>query len=203
MIRFFCLLLACILGVGAQAQQKTQRPDSVEIVAPADTVMINSDKQVITIDTYATRFNPRKAMFYSAILPGAGQVYNQKYWKVPIVYGGFAFGIYQVKHYQDEYLFARDQLFEILNDPIGTGGTSSGGYKEQQLRNAVDQNQRYRNFWLILNGFWYIIQIMDAHVDAHLKEFELNPQLKVHVEPMLENNVMTGKTTGLALTIKF
>jgi len=203
MIRSFCLLLACVLCACVQAQQKTQRPDSVEIPLPADTVMMNTDQQVISIDTYAKRFNPRKALFYSAILPGAGQAYNQKYWKVPLVYGGFAFGIYMVKNYQEDYLYAKDQLFEILNDPIGTGGISSGGYKEQQLRNAVNQNERYRNFWIILNGFWYILQIIDAHVDAHLKEFELNPQLKVRIEPMIENNAMTGKTTGMALTLRF
>ena len=204
MIRNLCFLLACLLGITAQAQKKKQSLDSAATLPlTADTVLINSDKQIINIDTYARRYNPRKALFYSAILPGAGQAYNGKYWKVPLVYGGFAIGIYSVGFYQDLYVHYKTELFQILNDPVGTKGVSSSGLQQDQLRNIVNKSLRQRNFWMILNGFWYLFQVMDAHVDAHLKEFELNPQLKVQIEPMIENNIMTGKTKGVALTIKF
>jgi hypothetical protein len=205
MVRSFCILLACTLCAGVQAQQQSQRPDSVVLPPAGDSVIVESvqEPQVIEIESYAERFNPRKALFYAAVLPGSGQVYNRKFWKVPLVYGGFAVGVYSVNFYQKIYIEYKDQLFQILNDPAGTKGVSSSGLQEAQLRNIVDKAVRQRNFWLILNGFWYMLQMVDAHVDAHLKEFELNPQLKVSIEPQIENNVMTGRTTGLAFTFKF
>ncbi|MEQ8424117.1 MAG: DUF5683 domain-containing protein, partial [Cyclobacteriaceae bacterium] len=62
--------------------------DSVQITS-ADTLRLERGKRVITIESYAERFDPRKALLYSAIIPGTGQLYNKKYWKMPIVYGGF------------------------------------------------------------------------------------------------------------------
>ncbi|HZX72991.1 MAG TPA: DUF5683 domain-containing protein, partial [Cyclobacteriaceae bacterium] len=118
MTRNFCFLLACLFGfTAAMAQKKTQLLDSAtNNPFVSDTAISSGKKKVISIETYAQRYNPRKALFYSAILPGAGQAYNGKYWKVPLVYGGFAFGIFMVKNYQEQYLYAKDQLFQILND---------------------------------------------------------------------------------------
>ena len=195
-------ILGCLIAVSVSAQKKNQPADSTAIIPiAADTIVIESGKRVIDIDTYAQRFDPRKALFYAAIFPGAGQVYNRKYWKVPLVYGGFAIGIYSVNFYQDLYVRYKAQLFEIINDRSLT--VSSRGYSEAQLRSIVNKSRRERDFWIILNGFWYLIQIVDAHVDAHLKEFELNPQLKVRLEPILQNDILTGRTSGVALIIRF
>lgn len=195
-------ILGCLIAVSVSAQKKNQPADSAAIIPiAADTIVIESGKRVIDIDTYAQRFDPRKALFYAAIFPGAGQVYNRKYWKVPLVYGGFAIGIYSVNFYQDLYVRYKAQLFEIINDRSLT--VSSRGYSEAQLRSIVNKSRRERDFWIILNGFWYLIQIVDAHVDAHLKEFELNPQLKVRLEPILQNDILTGRTSGVALIIRF
>jgi len=157
---------------------------------------------VVNIKSYAARFDPRKAMFYSAILPGAGQVYNKKYWKVPLVYGGLLGLLAVVKFYNDAEVKYKGELFYLLNHP-GTNPTTQtypGTYNTQTtLRRVVDQARRERDYFTILTGFMYILQLVDAHVDAHLKEFDLNPQLHVRVEP----SVLPGNALGMGLTLKF
>lgn len=191
------IVFVIVLFLSATAH--AQNPDSLRSLS-SDTLRLERGKRVITIDTYADRFNPRKAILYAAILPGSGQIYNKKYWKVPLVYGGFATGIFFIDFYQDRYLKFKNELFQILED--GTDRSASG-FNELQLRNIVKKSQRERDFFTIVTGFWYILQLVDAHVDAHLKEFDLNPQLQVRIEPMMESNPMTGRSTGLALKLKF
>lgn len=163
---------------------------------------VGQGKRVENIESYAKRYDPRKAMLYSAVLPGMGQTYNKKYWKLPIVYGGFAVLIYVVDAYQDQYLTFRKDLFYVVNEkpPSGLGTT---GYTEDQLRTLVDRSRRERDYFLILSGMWYILQLVDAHVDAHLKEFEVNPRMQVRLEPMMENTMLTGRSTGIRLSLRF
>ncbi|MBL7877159.1 MAG: hypothetical protein JNL53_15945, partial [Cyclobacteriaceae bacterium] len=72
-----------------------------------------------------------------------------------------------------------------------------------QLRTLIDKARRERDFFIILTGMFYILQIVDAHVDAHLKEFDLNPKLQVRIEPVMENSLQLGRSTGMALIFKF
>jgi Family of unknown function (DUF5683) len=169
---------------------------------PTDTTFIKSDEEVIEIESYSKRFDPRKALLFSAVFPGAGQFYNKKYWKMPIVYGGFGFLIYVANFYHQENLKYRDELFGLINDS-SSGGLSPSGLNEDQLRNVVDQSRRERDFFIILNGLWYVLQMVDAQVDAHLKEFDINPKMQVRIEPMIDNSAMTGRNSGIALRIRF
>lgn len=177
------------------------RKDTIPTGNLADT-LVQDNRPVETIESYAKRYDPRKALFYSAVLPGMGQAYNRKYWKIPLVYGGFGFLIYVDAFYQSEYLKYREQLFGIINDP-NSGGVSPEGLTEDQLRTLVNQSRRERDFFLIITGFWYILQMVDAHIDAHLKEFDLNPKLQVRIEPMMENSMQLGRSTGIALKLRF
>lgn len=180
----------------ARGQNETDQSSSLS----SDSIRITKGNKVITIDSYAARFDPRKALLYAAIFPGSGQIYNKKYWKVPLVYGGFAAGIYLVSSYQDLYLQYKNELFGILSDGSLKSPT---GYTEAQLRRLVNVYKRERDFFSIVTVFWYVLQLVDAHVDAHLKEFDVNPQLQVKLEPVIESNQMTGKSAGIALKFKF
>jgi len=177
------------------------RKDTLRSGNLADT-LAQDDRPVEKIESYASRYDPRKALFYAAILPGMGQAYNKKYWKMPFVYGGFGFLLYVDAFYQSEYLKYREQLFEVVNNP-SSGGVSPEGLTEDQLRTLVNQAKRERDFFIIITGFWYILQMVDAHIDSHLKEFDLNPKLQVKIEPMMENNLQMGRSTGIALKIRF
>jgi len=197
-------LLALLLLVTAEFgwSQENKADSMATKKTPADTSFISGEKQIIEIESYAKRYDPRKALMYSAVFPGAGQFYNKKYWKIPLVYGGFFGLIYVVSFYQKENLKYREQLFDIINDS-SPGGLSPDGYTQEQLRTLVDKTRRERDFFLVMNGLWYILQLVDAHVDAHLKEFDVNPKMQVRLEPIMENSLMTGRNTGLALKIKF
>ena len=73
----------------------------------------------------------------------------------------------------------------------------------KQYRIAVDKSRRERDYMIIIMGAVYILQIIDAHVDAHLKEFDLNPRLQVSIEPMMEQTPVLGRQTGASLVMKF
>ncbi|NBP69875.1 MAG: hypothetical protein EBR30_24930 [Cytophagia bacterium] len=146
----------------------------------------------------AKRFNPQKALLYAAILPGAGQVYNKKYWKVPLVYGGFVFLGYYIDLYNDNYRFYRGELFQLLNKQ-----PTVSGLPESSLRSITDRYRRERDFFIILSGLWYALQIIDAHVDSHLKEFDINPNLQVRVEPSFKQDMLLGRQSGFTVSIRF
>lgn len=200
-MRLFVILVFVLITVQVCLAQEN-KTDSLTSLTPADTSFIKSDAEIVHIESYAKKFDPRKAMMYSAVFPGAGQAYNKKYWKMPLVYGGFGFLLYMTNYYHQRYQIFREDFFTLINDPSDPS-LSPLGYTEDQLRNAINSFRRERDFFIILNGFWYILQMVDAHVDAHLKEFELNPKMQVRIEPLLDNSLMTGRNTGVTLKIRF
>lgn len=198
---FFLALLLLVTSEFCWSQEI--KNDSLAIKKdPADTSFLSGDKQIVEIESYAKRFDPRKALMFSAVLPGSGQFYNKKYWKMPLVYGGFIGLLSVVNFYHKENLKYREQLFDMINEPPASG-LSPDNLTTDQLRTLVDKTRRERDFFLIMNGLWYILQMVDAHVDAHLKEFDVNPKMQVSIEPMMENSLMTGRNSGIALIIKF
>ncbi|TRX62079.1 hypothetical protein FNH22_01805 [Fulvivirga sp. M361] len=155
--------------------------------------------KVQEIQSYASKFVPRKASLYAAVLPGLGQIYNKDYWKLPIVYGGFiGFGL-TVKFWNDQHSRFRSDLFALLE----TGEPSPDGLTEQQLRNLVDDARRERDFYMIMTGVFYLLQIAEAHISAHLKEFKLNPDLRVKIEPKFEQPQYENYRAGLAIKLRF
>ncbi len=165
-----------------------------------DTLIIRKGGKIITAEQYAARYIPRKALLYSAIFPGMGQVYNKKYWKLPIVYGGFYMLTYVAFGYNDLYNQYKKELFEVVRDPTFA---PPSGYTESQLRSVTEFYRRQRDFFLILDGMWYLLQLVDAHIDAHLRDFDLNPQLKVTLGPSIQQSPFYGQASGISLTIKF
>jgi hypothetical protein len=138
------------------------------------------------------------------VLPGLGQIYNKKYWKLPLVYGGFFSIGYGINFYQKGYTKYKNHLFYNLeNDFDESARNPDVGYTTSQLRTIVNRYRRERDFMIILMGGMYLLQIIDAHVDAHLKEFDLNPNLQVSIEPTMEQNVLLGRQTGVSLIVRF
>jgi len=185
------LLAACVgLATCAYSQADTLRsaPDSLK------------QPREVEIKSYASRFNPRKALLFSAVFPGAGQIYNKKYWKAPLVWGGFGAGIAIVSSFHSQHIDFRNRLFDRLNGVPQTAGQLN----EEQLRRLVDRTKRERDFFLIMTGIWYLMQMVDAHVDAHLKEFSLNPELngRARLEPTFRQDALFGPTAGLSLVIR-
>ncbi len=146
--------------------------------------------------------DPSKAAWYSAAIPGLGQAYNKKYWKIPLVWGGIAGFVYLIDWNNDQYQFYRKNLL------YETNGNQPGLINEtpldaSTLKNAKDQYRRNRDLMVIVGIFFYVLSIVDAHVDAHLIEFDVNQDLSVQVAPSIQSNPNTGITTGVTFSIKF
>src|SRR4051812_40100095 len=93
-----------LLVVFAKSSFAQTKEDSV-VIEKEDTVQIRS---------YASRFNPRKALLYAAVVPGLGQIYNKKYWKLPLVYGGFGAMYWNINRFNNGYINYKAQLFYNL-----------------------------------------------------------------------------------------
>lgn len=144
---------------------------------------------------------PLKATMLAVALPGMGQIYNRKYWKIPVVYAGFGGLVYAigknssfystyVKAYQDftdeipetnSYLELEGWDPNVSSDPT-QDPQSHQHYKDQMLR-LVDYYKRYRDLSYIGIGFWYIITILDANVDASLFNYDISNNLDISVMP--------------------
>lgn len=174
--------------------------------AQQDTVLLSpAERDTVQLNAYAQRYNPSKAILFAAVLPGAGQVYTKKYWKLPLVYGGIGFTAYYINVYQDGYLKYRNELFYNLeNDLEGeTDLNPNTGFTTSQLRTITDRYRRERDFMIIVMVGVYVLQMIDAHVDTHLKEFDLNPNLHVRFEPTYYQDPLAGRLGGVAVKFRF
>jgi hypothetical protein len=168
-----------------------------------DTLIIEKEDTVL-MKSYASRYDPRKALLFAAVVPGLGQVYNKKYWKLPLVYGGFAVLGWNVKRFHDFHTTYKEQLYYNINHTLGEEEENpESGITTRQLRSIEQRSRRERDFWIIMMGAMYLLQMVDAHVDSHLKEFDINPNLKVAVEPTFKNDIMLGRQTGVSFTVRF
>jgi len=154
--------------------------------------------------------SPLKATFMSALLPGLGQIYNQKYWKTPIIYAGFTGILYYANYnnyvynkYKDEYdIKIRIKNGEDLEDPYP-------GANENNLLSQKETWRRYRDLMYISLGILYVAQIIDANVDANLFDFDMNEDLSFHVEPVLiqlpanNSNWSSNTSFGVRCAIQF
>ncbi len=186
------LAVLLILYFNANAQRDTLQLRS----NIADTTKLNQKIKI---------YDPKRALLLAAIFPGAGQVYTKKYWKLPLVYGGLAGTAYAINFYQDGYLKFRGELFFNLSNGLSSESAlnPNTGFTTSQLRTIVDRYRRERDFMIIIMAGVYILQMIDAHVDAHLKEFDLNPNFHVRLEPSFNNDMLTGRTGGIALKFRF
>jgi hypothetical protein len=173
--------------------------------------------------------SPHKATLYSALLPGLGQIYNKKYWKLPILYGGIAATFYaigwntgQYNDYKDAYvdfsLFydfryqseggdltepSSKRYEEFLNYDLSLENKSNDDWFKTRLQNGKDKYKHDRDLsYIILFGV-YVLNIIDATVDAHLSNFNINDNLSMTIQPKMNYNPVSGGTLGLSCRINF
>ncbi len=135
----------------------------------------------------------KKATTLACIFPGAGQIYNRSYWKVPFVVGGFASMIYCIdwnnrgyQRFKKAYGLVADYDNHPENYPDGPTDEFSGRYSASYLRDLRNNFRRNRDLCIILTGALYVIQIIDAHVDAHLKDYDISDDLSMNLEPLVD-----------------
>jgi len=127
---------------------------------------------------------PAKAAFYSAIFPGGGQIYNKKYWKLPLVYGAMGASIYYYSWNNKKYHEYRDAYKVKI-----AGGTPKGllaDLDEQRLISGQKFHQKNRDLSALLTALFYVTQIVEANVNAHLMQFNVNENLSLR--PNIQQN---------------
>lgn len=146
-------------------------------------------------------YNPKKATTLSAILPGLGQVYNKQYWKLPIIYGGYAVIGHYIKFNNDMYHEFQEALtFETDNNT--TTLNPFPNFSKNSLERNMEFWRRNRDLLIIFTGVYYLLNIVDAHVFAHLNEFDTNNDLSIKIRPNIEN-INSDNLVGISIFISF
>jgi hypothetical protein len=123
---------------------------------------------------------PKKAALYSAILPGAGQVYTKKYWKVPIIYGGLITSAYYINESNDLYQLYKSTYLNRLDGDFN----DNLNYSDSDLRTLTEHYRRNREVSALLFTLTYILNIVDASVNAHLFDYDVSEDLSLHIQPV-------------------
>ena len=146
--------------------------------------------------------SPRKATIYSAMLPGLGQAYNKKYWKIPVVYaligGCLTAAIINNKDYQisrDELLFRKNNSRRLNSDYIN--------FEDFQLLELSNYSRKWRDNMFIFTGIAYMLNLVDANVDAHLFNFNVDDNLSMNIMPYTYSQEFNQPLAGLSLRFSF
>ena len=158
-----------------------------------------------TADTLQKPHSPTRAAIYSAVLPGLGQGYNRKYWKIPIVYAGFGVITYFIISNTGEYRkFSEAYSYVASGDSSYIDNEYVGKYDEQQLLDSRNYYRRNMEFSYIIGGLWYILNIIDASVDAHFFDYDVSDDLSLEIDPvMYVRRDDQRRVSGIKLTLKF
>jgi hypothetical protein len=164
-----------------------------------DTIIPESSQ--ITEEKDTAYHDPRKAVIYSALLPGLGQIYNRKYWKLPIVYAGFGTLAYFI-HFNGVRFNEFKQAYKDFPD-----------YKldypypltREQIERGMNYHRRYRDLSILGTVGFYILQMIDASVDAHLFDWDVGEDISLHFSPsyQIPGSYTGANTFGLRACISF
>lgn len=221
MLRVTAIALLMMTGMSAMAQteRQTTSADSIDIMMaridsltrtdsvvtleedPVQSVLIDSTRIAKPKRDWNTwRPNPKRALWLALVLPGAGQIYNRKYWKLPIIYGGFIGCIYALtwnnmmyKDYSQAYLdiMDKDPNTASYNKFLHLGVTIDDSNKERYkeiFKNRKDKYRRWRDLSFFVMIGVYALSVIDAYVDAELSEFDISKDLSLKVEPAVIPN---------------
>ncbi|MDT0554455.1 DUF5683 domain-containing protein [Patiriisocius hiemis] len=168
------LFILCLLFSGFIAAQTT---DSLSVKKTEELVV----DQTVAKEPYDP-LRPSRAAFYSAVLPGLGQAYNKRYWKIPIIYAGMAAGIYfhiQNDKDYDRFRNAYKRRLAGFTDDEFFGDGETPIISNERLINAQETAQKNKDVSIIVALAFYLVNIVDANVDAHLRQFNVSEDLSI------------------------
>lgn len=210
---------------------------SLKPIALADDSVRIDGEQLLAVDTTALsvidsasvrhkrnwstwRPSPKRALWMALVLPGAGQIYNRKYWKLPIIYGGFVGCAYAMRWNNMMYRDYSQAYLDIMdNDPttesynqflhLGTQITEANKARWQEIfRKRKDRYRRWRDMSFFCMLGVYALSVIDAYVDASLSEFDISPDLSLSVAPTISSQKtdLTGSrqtSVGVSCSLNF
>lgn len=211
-------------GTTAKAQEQVVA-DSMDVQftsIKADSIFVARDTIIgkPKRDWSTWRPNPKRAMWLAIVLPGAGQIYNRKYWKLPIVYGGFVGCAYAMRWNNQMYSDYSQAYLDLMDDDpntqsynqflhLGAKIDETNIQRYQQLfKKRKDKFRRWRDLSFFCLVGVYALSIIDAYVDASLSEFDISKDLSLRVEPTIlnndrERNPFKANSLGLSCSLNF
>lgn len=200
--------LAIADSIAAENKKKllemTSSPTLKETPAPTDSIKKE-------IDSKRWVPNPTKATWLALVIPGGGQIYNRKYWKLPIFYGGFAGCAYALtwnnKMYKDYSTAYKDAMngnmhSSSITDLLPPGYTISESQLKELLRKRKDTYRRYRDLSIFAFIGVYLLSVVDAYVDAELSNFDITPDLSMRVEPTVINSNQISNSSNRSVGVQ-
>ena len=220
--KFLLFYLFTFLPLTASAQNENALPDSIVMAIdsmyeamPTETVVIedsleygkltfvnNEPPLEMERDWNTWRPNPQRALWLALVIPGGGQIYNRKYWKLPIVYGGFVGCIYAMMWNNMMYKDYSQAYLDIMDDDPGTASynkflhlgrqiTSANEERYKQIfKSRKDKYRRWRDLSFFCMIGVYAVSVIDAYVDAELSSFDISKDLSMKVRPTVIGNKM-------------
>ena len=188
--------------------EMTSAPVLKESEVPADSLKKEIDQKIWVP-------NPTKATWLALVIPGGGQIYNRKYWKLPIFYGGFAGCAYALtwnsKMYKDYSTAYKDAMngnmqSSSITDLLPPGYKISETQLKELLRKRKDTYRRYRDLSIFAFIGVYLLSVIDAYVDAELSNFDITPDLSMKVElAVIDNRInnSSNRSVGLQCSFRF
>lgn len=210
---YFVCIIFCLFCALSYAQEDTavKKTDSTQQTEDVTKVVKQKKKKKaakpVIIDSTALKpqkaydpLAPSRAAFYSAILPGLGQAYNGKYWKIPIVYAALGTGIYFYIDNNNQYNRVRDAYKRRLAG--FTDDEFQDRLTDDALREAQKNFRRNKELSLLITVGLYALNIIDANVDAHLLQYNINDDLSLRPHYQIEEFDNKGRV-GLSLNFQF
>ena len=214
-VQFTSIKVDSVVDAKQLASTKLTAADSTRLFVANDTIATKKKR-----DWSTWRPNPKRAMWLAIVLPGAGQIYNRKYWKLPIVYGGFVGCAYAMRWNNQMYSDYSQAYLDIMDDDpntqsynqflhLGAKIDESNLQRYQQLfKKRKDKFRRWRDLSFFCLVGVYALSIVDAYVDATLSEFDISKDLSLKVEPTIinnerERNPFKANSLGLSCSLNF
>jgi len=170
--------------------------------AKEDSLFLVSDFDNIESISTVSELDPQKAAMLSAVLPGLGQFYNNQAWKIPLIYGGGIIIGHYINYNNQIYNEMRNTLIAETDNDENTVNPYSG-FSQTSLERNRDFFRRNRDLLILIGGAFYLLNIVDAHVSAHLNEFEVNDNLTFKVSPKMLSTPLASRNVGISLSLRF
>jgi hypothetical protein len=135
------------------------------------------------------------------VIPGLGQAYNRKYWKIPIAWGGLYLSYWFIRENDTEYQRYKDAYLAVIDNDPATVDEFNGEYSAGSLLDVSETYRRWRDLSYIALGAVYILNVMDAAVDAHFVRFDISPDLTMHIGPSM--GLASTGIPGIGLSASF
>ena len=195
-VKFPVIVFLLLLGLNGPASWARCAPLFVPGV-DSGVVKKDSTKQLQAEKKEPFQPNPKRAGLFSALLPGMGQVYNRQYWKVPVIYAGFAVAGYFINDNLTNYRSYRKAYIGRINNPFPTDKYVDI-YSRDQLAQLQNEYSKYLNLSVLFTGVGYTLQVIEALTGAHLKNFDVSRDISLRVQPDLRPGA-----AGISLALNF